>query len=83
MKFSSELIKQCQLKLAPSNIVMLVWGQVLPELATNQPIAVHRSPKSHRLSQPPQGREIIRTERTPEERNGEINKEEANKPSQT
>ena len=35
------------------------------------------------LSQPPQGREIIRTERTPEERNGEINQEEANKPSQT
>ena len=35
------------------------------------------------MSQPPQGREIIRTERTPEERNGEINQEEANKPSQT
>ena len=35
------------------------------------------------LSQPPQGREIIRSERTPEERNGEINQEEANKPSQT
>ena len=35
------------------------------------------------LSQPPQGREIIRSERTPEERNGEINQEEANKASQT
>ena len=35
------------------------------------------------VSQPPQGREIIRSERTPEERNGEINQEEANKASQT
>ena len=35
------------------------------------------------LSQPPQGREIIGSERTPEERNGEINQEVANKASQT
>ena len=41
------------------------------------------SHQSRGLSQPPQGREIIRSERTAEERNGEINQEEANKASQT
>ena len=39
--------------------------------------------QSRGLSQPPQGREIRNLQRTPEERNGEINQEETHKPSQT